>query len=454
MSFQHRAVFDRPLDEVFAWHTRPGAIHRLMPPWQPVKVARETDSLERGEAVLAMPAGLKWKAVHSPEGYQAGRRFTDVLATPVLGSLVGWSHTHDFEAVDGDRTRITDRVRTRVPERLVREMFAYRTRQLAGDLAAHAALGGQALTVGVTGSSGLIGSQLCAFLSTGGHRVVRLVRHDPGPGDRLWRTDDPAPDLLDGLDVVVHLAGESIAGRFTKAHKQAVYDSRVGPTRALAERAAASKLPVFVCASAIGFYGSDRGDEELTEESERGSGFLADVVADWEAATAPARDAGVRVALIRTGIVQSPNGGSLQLLRPLFAAGLGGRLGSGRQWLSWIGIDDMLDIYLRAMVDDQLSGPVNAVAPEPVRNSEYTRILAHVLHRPALLPVPGFGPQLLLGREGAAEVAAASQRVLPARLLAAGHAFRHPDLESALRHVLGRNGGEAPATAASPGSEG
>lgn len=440
MSFEHRSVFDGSLDDVFAWHARPGAIHRLMPPWQPVKVARETESLRDGTAVLAMPGGLKWVAEHRPDGYEANRRFTDVLATPVLGSLVRWRHSHEFAAEGDGRTSVTDRVETRVPERFVREMFGYRTRQLAGDLAAHAALGSRPLTVAVTGASGLIGTALCAFLSTGGHRVIRLVRHDPGPSDRLWRTDDPAPDLLEGVDALVHLAGESIAGRFTKAHKQAVHDSRVGPTRRLAELAARSGLAVFVSASAVGFYGSDRGDEELTEDSERGSGFLADVVVDWEAATAPALAGGSRVVLVRTGIVQSPKGGSLHLQRPLFEAGLGGRLGSGRQWTSWIGIDDMLDIYLRAMVDESLEGPVNAVAPEPVRNSEYTKVLARVLHRPAVLPVPGFGPALLLGREGASEVAAASQRVLPARLTAAGHRFRYADLESALRHVLGRTG--------------
>src|SRR5262249_51557934 len=160
-----------------------------------------------------------------------------------------------------------------------------------------------------------------------------------------------------------------------------------------------------------------------------GGGFLGDVVTDWEGVTAPAEQSRVRVVRVRTGIVQSPRGGTLQLMRPLFSAGLGGRLGAGRQWLSWIGIDDLVDVYHRALWDAALSGPVNAVAPHPVRNAEYTRTLAHVLHRPAVLPVPRLGPQLLLGEQGARELACASQRVIPGRLTQAGHRFRQPDLD-------------------------
>lgn len=196
---------------------------------------------------------------------------------------------------------------------------------------------------------------------------------------------------------------------------------------------------MFVSASAIGFYGYDRGDELLHEDSSRGEGFLAEVVTDWEAATAPAVDAGARVVLVRTGIVQAARGGTLQLLRPLFSAGLGGRLGDGRQWLSWIGIDDLTDIYHRALYDTALSGPVNAVGPEPVRNSEYTAALAGVLHRPALLPVPAIGPKLLLGSDGVRELALANQRVLPTKLAGLGHHFRHPDVTDALAHQLGHD---------------
>jgi uncharacterized protein (TIGR01777 family) len=280
-------------------------------------------------------------------------------------------------------------------------------------------------------------------LSTGGHRVIRLVRRAAAnPGERQWNPDDPNPDLLAGVDAVIHLAGASIAGRFTAEHRRAIRDSRIAPTRRLAELAARSSAgpTTLVCASAVGYYGYDRGDEILTEDSQRGDGFLADVVADWEDALAPAEQSGKRVVRIRTGIVQSPRGGTLHLMRPLFAAGLGGRLGDGRQWLPWIGIDDLIDVYHRALWDTGLSGPVNAVAPNPVRNSEYTKTLGRVLRRPTILPVPALGPRLLLGGQGARELACASQRVLPRRLQDADHRFRAPELEQALRHLLGRAG--------------
>jgi uncharacterized protein (TIGR01777 family) len=237
----------------------------------------------------------------------------------------------------------------------------------------------------------------------------------------------------------VHLAGASIAGRFTDGHKAAIRDSRIGPTRRLAEAAARAENgpSVFVSASAIGYYGFDRGNSLLCEESACGDGFLAGVVADWEAATAPAADGGLRVVTVRIGIVQAARGGTLRLIRPLFAAGLGGRLGSGRQWLSWIGLDDLIDAYHRALYDNRLSGAVNAVAPEPVRNSEYTKILARVLHRPAVLPVPSFGPRILLGAQGARELAEADQRVVPTKLQTLEHRFRHPTLALALAHQLG-----------------
>ncbi len=450
MGLEYSTVIDAPIYEVFDWHTRPGAFSRLSPPWQPGRIVAEADSLENGRAELGLPGGLRWVADHQPDDYDPPRRFVDAIGTDGLASLplglaLRWRHTHDFEEVDGERTRVIDRVDTPVPARALRSMFDYRHRQLADDIAAHrhaAARGLRQLTVAITGSSGLVGAQLTAFLSTGGHHVIRLVRHSATkPDERQWSPDDPDPGLLAGVDAVIHLAGESIAGRFTDEHRAAVLDSRIGPTRRLAELIATSVdgPKVLVNASAIGYYGYDRGDETLTEESERGDGFLAAVVDEWERATSPAAEAGVRVVKVRTGIVQSPAGGTLRLLRPLFTAGLGGRLGSGRQWFSWIGIDDLVDIYHRALWDGDLSGPVNAVAAEPVRNVDYTRILAHVLHRPALLPVPPLGPKVLLGEQGARELALANQRVLPARLQDVDHRFRRPELEQTLRHLLGRS---------------
>ncbi|ORB66318.1 TIGR01777 family oxidoreductase [Mycolicibacterium tusciae] len=446
MGIELETVVDHPLAEVFEWHSRIGAMRRLVPPWQPMKVVSEADSLVDGRAVLGLPGGLRWVAQHDPDGYEAGRRFVDVLSSDGPRSwpprIVGrWTHTHEFgEAPSG--TRVYDRIDAPVPAAALRPMFTYRHRQLADDLAAHRDArdaGLRPLVVALTGATGLVGTALSAFLSTGGHRVIRLVRHAAqSPDERQWDPDRPAPDLLSGVDAVVHLAGASIAGRFTAAHKKAIRDSRIGPTRRLAELAAASGFSgPFVSASAVGIYGFDRGDAILCEDSVRGDGFLADVVADWEAATAPAAEAGLRVVNVRTGIVQSANGGTLRLLRPLFAAGLGGRVGGGRQWLSWIALDDLLDVYYRALYDARLSGPVNAVAPAPVRNADYTKALGRVLHRPTLLPVPSLAPRLLLGEQGSRELAEADQRVAATKLEAVGHRFRHPHIDGALAHELG-----------------
>jgi uncharacterized protein len=441
MGLTYSSVVDASLADVFSWHTRPGAMTRLTPPWLPVRVLREASSLRDGQAVLSLPGGLRLTSVHQPGDYDPPHAFADELTSP----LPPWRHLHQFSQAGEQTTLVTDVVETPLPARALRSMFVYRHRQLADDLAALARarqLGSSPdpLTVAVTGSGGMIGTALTALLTTSGHQVIRLVRRLPGhAGERYWRPEDPAAELLDGVDAVIHLAGASIGGRFTPERKAEIRDSRILPTRRLAELAAGSDtLKAFVTASAIGIYGPDRGDEVLTEDSPRGEGFLADVVADWEDASTPAAAAGIRVVQVRTGIVQTPRGGMLRLLSPLFEAGLGGRLGSGKQWLAWIGLDDLLDVYLRAVLDPGLSGPVNAVAPEPVRNADYTRALAGVLRRPAVLPVPGLGPRLLLGAEGAREIAQASQYVRPERLIGAGHQFRQPEVEGALRHLFGR----------------
>ncbi len=457
MSIEHSARIAASPDAVWAWLARPGAIHRLIPPWQPMSVLREASSLRDGTAKLRV-AGVPWTSQHRADAYVEGRRFVDELTSLPLRVATPWRHEHvvepDQAPGEGEAggTRITDRVSTPVPAFALRSTFVYRHRQIADDLAAHAEYTTEPLTIAVTGSSGLIGTQLTALLSTGGHRVIRLVRHpvDGGgpdadarrrPAQRRWDPDEPAADLLDGVDAVVHLAGETIAGRFTDAHKKAVRDSRIGPTGRLAQAAATAGVRVFIAASAIGVYGADRGDEQLGERAVAGDDFLAGLVTDWEAESAAVATSGagaVRVVGVRTGIVLTPRGGFLKQLRPLFTLGLGGRLGSGDQWLSWIGIDDLLDVYLRALTDGSMSGPVNAVAPNPVRNAEFTEIFGRVLRRPTLLAVPSFGPRILLGTEGAALIAEASQRVVPGVLAEAGHRFRHPELEAALRHLMGK----------------
>lgn len=290
----------------------------------------------------------------------------------------------------------------------------------------------------------MIGSALVESLASGGHRVARLVRGasaGSGAQEVAW---DPEAGTIDreglrDIDAVVHLAGEPIGGsRWTAERKRRIRDSRVHGTRLIAEALAGMEAGprTLVCGSAIGFYGADRGDEILTEESSSGNGFLAGVVREWEAAAGPARAAGLRVVYVRTGIVQSPRGGALGLQLPLFRLGVAGRLGTGRQWMSWITIDDIVGIFIHALLAPGLDGVLNGTAPEPVRNAEYTRVLGRVLGRPTVLPIPKLGPAALLGKEGAEETALASQRVLPARTEAAGYAFRHRDLETGLRHVL------------------
>jgi len=305
------------------------------------------------------------------------------------------------------------------------------------------------MLVAVTGASGLIGSALTRRLEAEGHQVLRLTRSRPtGPGQVQW---DPAAGRLDTdalvkADAVVHLAGAGIGDklRWTAKVKRETLRSRVEGTgliaRTMAELAGGSGEPggprVLVCASGAHYYG-DRGDEILTEASGPGEGFLAGVVRQWEAAADPARTAGLRVVHLRTTPVQDAAGAGLQKQALQFRLGLGGRFGSGRQWLSWISLDDIAGAYLHALARDDLAGPVNAAAPNPVTNAEFTATLARILHRPAVLHVPAFAPRLVLG-EFADEMLFASIRVEPARLLETGYRFRFPELEPALRHILGR----------------
>lgn len=445
-------------ERVADWFARPGAVTRLTPGAAPLTPRAAAADLAAGETVFAMPAGLTWRARHDPAAFIPGRRFADEVVNAPWRALTGWRHVHelaDSRGPDGAGTVVVDRIRARVPAAALRGLFAFRHATLAGDLAAADRLAGvlgigaaagrepgerlPRLTIAVTGASGTVGTALVALLGTAGHEVIRLVRGEAaGPGERRWDPEAPAADLLEGVDALVHLAGAPIAGRFTEAHLAAVRDSRVGPTRRLAEAVAAAGTPVAVSASAVGYYGADRGGEILDEDAAAGprTEALAGIVADWEDAWAPARAAGARVALLRTGLVLAGGGGLLPPLAGLTRACLGGRLGSGRQWFPWIALDDLVDLYHRAALDPALAGPVNAVAPGGVDNAAFTRTLAEVLRRPVGPPVPAAGPALLLGRRGAAELALADQPAVPARLVSMGHVFRHPGLAGALRHEL------------------
>ncbi len=299
------------------------------------------------------------------------------------------------------------------------------------------------LTVAVSGSSGLIGSALLERLRQDGHTVVPMVRRPAKDGEIHYdpRNGVLDPESLVGVDAVVHLAGAGIGDRrWTDRYRREILESRTLSTSLIAEAMASvanrGGPRVLLSGSAIGLYGAT-GDEELNERSAAGDGFLADVCRAWEAATSPAEDAGVRVVHLRTGIVLSPRGGALKKLLPLFRFGLGGRMGSGRQWQSWISLDDEVGAIVFLLTAD-ISGAVNLTAPAPVTNAEFTKVLASTLSRPALVPVPSFGPKLLLGGELADALLFTGQRVLPERLTDAGYSFEHPTLSEALGPLLQR----------------
>lgn len=452
--FARRTHVDAPAAAVFRWHARPGALERLTPPWQPVRVVERHGGIEDGGRVVLRlgrgPFAVRWVAEHVD--VIDGEQFRDVQRS---GPFAHWRHTHRVEPDGAGDCWLEDRIEYALPfgalgalvgggvtRRTLDRLFRYRHRLTAGDAAAHARWrGGSPMRVLVSGASGLIGGALVPFLTTGGHDVVRLARGRKRAGAVSW---DPAAGSIDhaglaGLDAVVHLAGENIAGgRWTVEKKARIRDSRVVGTRLLCEALAALPRPpqVLVAASAIGFYG-DRGNDVVDEDSAPGAGFLADVCREWEAATAPAAAAGIRVVNLRFGVVLSGAGGALGTMLPPFRLGLGGPIGGGRQFMSWIAIDDVLDAILFALATAALSGPVNAVAPGVTTNAELTATLGRVLSRPAVIPVPAFAVRLLFGEMGD-ELLLSSTRVVPQRLEAAGFRFRFPALEPALRHLLGR----------------
>jgi uncharacterized protein (TIGR01777 family) len=294
------------------------------------------------------------------------------------------------------------------------------------------------MRVAVSGASGLIGKALAERLRREGHTVARLVRSgQAAAGDVRWDPDAGTIDTaaLEGVDAVVHLAGENVGSRWTAEKKRRIRDSRVNGTRLLAETVTrlAHRPRVFVQASATGIYG-DRGDEVLTEDSTFGTGFLAEVGRDWEGASGHAESAGIRVVRLRFGVVLTPRGGALERLLLPFRLGVGGRIGDGRQWMPWISLDDAVEVIVRALHDERLRGPVNAIAGS-VRNADFTDALARALHRPAVFPVPGFGLRAVFGQM-ADEALLAGQRVEPARLRQIGHVFHHPTLDVALAAAL------------------
>lgn len=451
--FTARSPIPASSDDLFSWHARPGAFARLAPPWDRVVDEGPDGPLAEGarRTLRVGRAGIRWVAVHG--SIEPGRGFVD---RQEHGPFDRWVHAHRFEAAPGGGSILTDEIEYALPggslggalgagtmRRKLRRMFRYRHDVTRGDLERHAQFGGgPRLRVAITGASGLVGSALAAFLTTGGHEVVRVVRRrEAGPAEIAWDPDAGATDPVawEGLDAVVHLAGENIAaGRWNPERKRRIRDSRVDGTSLLAKTLASVSAPprVLVSASAIGWYG-DRGDVPVDETAAAGDGFLPEVSRRWEDAAEPARAAGIRVVHPRIGIVLAAAGGALAKMVTPFRIGAGGRLGSGQQVMSWIALDDLVGVLHAALFDDRLEGAVNAVAPGAVTNGEFTGILAYVLRRPALAPAPAAALRLAMG-EMADALLLGGSRVVPARLAASGFPFRFPDVESAIRFELGR----------------
>lgn len=450
LTFNRTTPLPVPAAEAFAWHRRPGAFERLCPPWERIDVIARKGGIEDGAWLMLEqwfgPVWLTMEAEHF--GYVANREFNDRL---VRGPFARWEHCHRFtDTPENAGSVLSDGIVYALPGgaagnalggkivgKMLSRLFAYRHAATAADLSlwkrwAHR----PRLRVLVSGSTGLVGRTLCALLTTQGHEVVRLVRGVPSAPDEvvLGRLGEAGR-----IDAVVHLAGENIAGgRWTEARRRRIMDSRVEGTRTLV--AALGRLPerpsVFIGSSAVGYYG-DRGEVRCAEDEPAGRGFLSAVCQAWERETGAAEALGMRTVRLRTGVVLTPAGGALKKLLPLFRLGLGGRIGDGRMWMSWISIDDLAGVIAQALVDESLSGAVNAVAPQPVTNAVFTRELGAVLRRPAVLPAPARALRAVFG-EMAEETLLASTRVEPARLLEAGYDFRHKTVGGALRHVLGR----------------
>lgn len=453
MKFNKRTKIEAPAQLLFAWHQRAGAIERLTPPFENVAVAERSGSIENGDRITVNvgvlgPLKIKWQLEHGD--YIEGAQFRD---SQVSGPFSSWSHLHKMVA-DGENSLIDDSIEYALPfhpfsalanrfvEAKLDRLFDYRHAVTAHDLSVlNKNKGAKVMKILVSGASGFVASHLIPLLTTQGHQVHRLVRKEGGADSVKWDPERGTIDAekLEGFDAVIHLAGEPVAERWTEQKKRKIEESRVKGTQLLCKTLAALQSPpaVLVSASAVGYYG-DRQDELLSEESARGSGFLAGVCELWENATQAASEKGIRVVNARIGIVLSPDGGVMQRLLPPFQMGAGGPLGNGKQFMAWIAIDDAIHSLLYAITNNDIAGPMNVVSPNPVRNSEFTKVLGNVLHRPTFFPVPVSVAHVAFGRDMADELFFASQRVIPKKLLDNRFEYKYGDLDAALRHLLGK----------------
>ena len=465
--FEKRSSFSVPRDQLAAYHERPGALERLIPPWETVRVVKNDGPLVDGKCVVLAtkigPVWKEWEAEHFD--VVPGVRFRD---RAIRGPFAAWMHSHLFEAPSASSSVLVDQVEYQLPfgilgrigsghvERQLARMFAFRHQRTLNDLQRHATFSNRPrLKVAVSGASGAIASNLTPFLTTAGHTVARLMRAGASTprssrSDRgrsgshesetiQWdaATGEVDQSQLSECDALIHLAGKNIAVRWSKKTRDALWRSRVDATRKLCETLARmTKRPAtLVCASAVGFYG-DRGEEVLDETSARGDGFAAEMCDAWERATDPARDAGMRVVNMRTGVVISANSGALAKLLLPAKFGMAGRLGSGEQWMPWIAMDDIIAAIDWCVQEESIVGPVNGVTGS-VRQGEFMTTLGRVLRRPTFAPLPAFGVEAIFGQMGK-ELLLASANVRPTWMRAAGFTPTFESLEAALRFELGR----------------
>ncbi len=456
--FHAASEIDVSADALYDWHARPEALARLLPPWERIEIRAERGTIHDGDTkhlrLRKLGLAFNWLARH--RDHVPGRQFIDEAEG---GPFRTWVHTHRFHDLGPDRSRLEDIIRYELPfgwlgrtllgktvATDLQRTFAWRHRRTGFDLQRQAAGRYRRQRILIGGASGLVGSALSAYLGTAGHEVWSLVRRPARPEAREVHWDPDGGDLrvadVEGFDAVVHLGGANIAGgRWTKRYKETIRASRVDSTTLLAETLARlRKGPrVFLSASAVGMYGN-RGDDPLDENSPPGTGFLPETCLAWEAATDAARAAGIRTVNLRIGVVLALRGGALGTMLTPFRLGVGGPLGDGRQFMSWIALEDLVGMIDFALQDDDLSGPVNATAPHPVRQGDFARTLGHVLRRPAILPAPAFAIRMALGEMGQALLLDGA-RVMPIAAARAGFPFLFPYLEDALRWELGAYAG-------------
>ena len=458
--YEHTATFPYSRDVVWNWHARPGAVRRIMPDWEGIRPVEVGGIKDGAVTSFRMSIGIlpqRWVAKH--HSYIEGEQFCDDM---IKGPFGRWNHVHKFIEMGQTEMQIQDRIDWKLPFHFftrigapimvmprVRQMFKHRSRRILADLKRQQMFkDAPRKRILISGSTGLIGTQLGAFLETDGHDVHRLIRpstrlHADQDSTKVVKWDDKSGKIIEGslenFDVIIHLAGAGIGDkRWSKKRKKLIAESREIPTRNLANALAnlASPPSLFMCASAVGYY-DNRGDEELDEKSSTGNGFLAEICRKWEDAAQPAINAGIRTIHMRTGIVTTAVGGMLQQILLPAKLGAMGPIGGGRQWQSWISLDDQIYAMHYLMNHETASGVFNLTAPNPVTQKQFAKVLGKVLRRPAFAPAPGFVMKILFGEMGKSLILD-GQKVRPKRLQDLGYTFEHETLEPALRDALGR----------------